>query len=317
MKADLTNDRRGHGTPEHESLLPSILDAFDREITCAVCKYHAPPFLSGDEIPVPVPTDAPMYKFECPHGREIFEGRVETAFVRELSDRERRAWRSAESVDRRVERIGVILMCALVLGSLTLDILILVGRRQGWEPPGLTATVTVAVMTLVIPAYLTTNPDQRRRAGAILAWLWAVVCRLPVPITRSIVWVMNRERFAYPLRWIAVCLFIFGSLLDLLASWFTAGAGAARRVGASSMRSTSAAARDRFGGPSESAHPASPVVRAVAGRGSCCDARSAAGMPVRWSIWRGVSRDRSTRSPAWRRRGRREPRWSGHRCPRS
>ncbi|WP_227983126.1 hypothetical protein [Nocardia spumae] len=28
---------------------------------------------------------------------------------------------------------------------------------------------------------------------------------------------MHRERPAHPLRWIALCLFVFGSLLDLLA----------------------------------------------------------------------------------------------------
>ncbi|WP_280383561.1 hypothetical protein [Nocardia wallacei] len=167
-----------------------------------------------DEIPV-IPPQPRVYKWECQHGRDVFRRQVETAFVQALPDSERAAWRNAEDIDRRVQPIGSILLWALLLGGLTS---IVVGRQEGWQQPVLMAAAPVGVVVLAVLAYLTTDPDKRRRAGAIVAWFSAFVSWLPVPITRSIVWVMNRERPAHPLRWIALCLFIFGSMLDLLAS---------------------------------------------------------------------------------------------------
>ncbi len=215
VKSDLRGDnQREGGTPAYESLLTSLIEAFDGELTCALCRYAMPPVLALDDIVVvgPEPT---VYKWECQHGREIFENRVETAFVDTLAERETTAWRTAESVDRRVARIGPVLLWALVLGAWTFAIVV---WTVGWQPSGLTAAASVGIVVLGVFAFVTTDPGRRRRAGATVAWVWAAVCWLPVPIARSIVWVMHREHPAHPLRWIALCLFIFGSLLDLLAS---------------------------------------------------------------------------------------------------
>ncbi|RDI53892.1 hypothetical protein DFR68_10212 [Nocardia mexicana] len=214
VKSDLTATRREPGTPEYESLLASLAGAFDGEFTCASCRYAMPQYAVVDDLPVSSP-DRPVPKWECVHGRNIFESQVESAFVDGLSEKDRTAWRNAEDVSRWVEPIGSILLGGLVLGSLAL---VIVEWRTGWERPGLLVAVPIAVVILAVLASVVTDPGKRRRAGAILAWLWVVVCYLPVPMTRSIVWVMNRERPAHPLRWIALGLFIFGSLLDLLAS---------------------------------------------------------------------------------------------------
>ncbi|MFJ1456181.1 hypothetical protein [Nocardia sp. N2S4-5] len=214
VKSDLTGEHREHGTPEYEALLDAIADAFDGELTCNSCKYAMPQLSTVDQFPVPAP-DPRIYKWECSHGRKAFETRVEATFVRELTEKERTAWRNAEDVDRWVEPLGTTLLWALVLGSVTL---IVAESQDWWQLPGLAAGIPVAVATLAVSAYLTTDPDRRRRTGAALAWLWVAMSCLPVPITRSIVWVMNRERPAHPLRWTALFLFILGSLLDLLAA---------------------------------------------------------------------------------------------------
>ncbi|MBF6171985.1 hypothetical protein [Nocardia blacklockiae] len=214
VQSELIEEGRERGAPEHELLLASVVEAFDGEIICTSCEYAMPRVLVLDDIPVVAPKPL-IYKWECQHGREVFESRVEKAFVDTLTETERAAWRNAEYVDRRVARIGSILLGALVLGG---SALLVVEWTVGQELRGLMAAVAAAVIVLAVAALLTTDPNGRRRAGAGIAWLWALVCWLPVPITRSIVWLMNRDRPAHPLRWIALCLFVFGSLLDLVAS---------------------------------------------------------------------------------------------------
>ncbi|GAB2706494.1 hypothetical protein [Nocardia thraciensis] len=214
VQSDLTATRTDPGTPEYESLLASLAEAFGGEFTCASCRYAMPQFALVDDLATSSP-DRTVYKWECVHGRDIFESQVESFFVDGLSEKDRKAWRNAEDVDRWVDPIGSILLGGLALGSLAL---IIVEWRVGWERPGLLVAIPIAVVILAALASVVTDPGKRRRAGAVLAWLGVAVCYLPVPMTRMIVWVMNRERPAHPLRWIALGLFIFGSLLDLLAS---------------------------------------------------------------------------------------------------
>ncbi|WP_146161245.1 hypothetical protein [Nocardia sp. MDA0666] len=214
VKSDLTAGQRGRDTPEYESLLASLVETFDGELICASCRYAMPPVSIADDIVVVGPEPC-VYKWECQHGREIFESQVEAAFVNTLAGSDKTAWRNAEYVDRRVERIGSVLLGVLALVAPTY---LIAQWTVGSHLPGLMVAIAIGLVILAPLTFLTTQPDKRHRAGAVLAWLWAVVCWLPVPITRSIVWVMHREHPAHPLRWIALGLFIFGSLLDLLAS---------------------------------------------------------------------------------------------------